>query len=246
MLSFSKGRYAARMAVTEADLDRVLSLRALVFRGVPDATADRDALDAGCAHVMVEEVASGRLVCTFRLLSLSNGRELNISYAAQHYDLTSLSAYPSPMVEMGRFCVAPDMHDPDILRTAWAAITRHVGDLGVGLLFGCSSFPGTEPQAYLDAFAMLHDRHLAPRRWLPRVKAPRVFRFGPALSGVRRDPLRAQRAMPPLLRTYLMMGGWVSDHAVVDDDLGTLHVFTGVEVGKVPESRARLLRAAAS
>ena len=51
--------------------------------------------------------------------------------------------------------------------------------------------------------------------------------------------------MPPLLRTYLMMGGWVSDHAVVDTDLNTLHVFTGLEIAAVPPSRARLLRAVA-
>jgi putative hemolysin len=48
--------------------------------------------------------------------------------------------------------------------------------------------------------------------------------------------------MPPLLRTYLMMGGWVSDHAVIDRDLGTLHVFTGLEIAAVPAGRARLLR----
>ena len=39
------------------------------------------------------------------------------------------------------------------------------------------------------------------------------------------------------------MGGWVSDHAVVDNDLGTLHVFTGVEISRIPAARARLLRA---
>jgi hypothetical protein len=49
--------------------------------------------------------------------------------------------------------------------------------------------------------------------------------------------------MPPLLRTYLMMGGWVSDHAVVDDHMNTLHVFTGVEIGAIPPVRKRLLRA---
>ena len=47
--------------------------------------------------------------------------------------------------------------------------------------------------------------------------------------------------MPPLLRSYLMMGGWVSDHAVVDKDLNTLHVFTGLELSQVPKGRARLL-----
>ena len=49
--------------------------------------------------------------------------------------------------------------------------------------------------------------------------------------------------MPALLRTYLGMGGWVSDHAVIDRTLNTLHVFTGVEISAIPKSRARLLRA---
>ena len=58
------------------------------------------------------------------------------------------------------------------------------------------------------------------------------------------DPRAAMAAMPPLLRSYLAMGGWVSDHAVVDAQLGTLHVFTGLEIRAIPPARARLLRAA--
>ncbi len=38
------------------------------------------------------------------------------------------------------------------------------------------------------------------------------------------------------------MGGWVSDHAVIDEAMNTLHVFTGVEVSAIPEARARALR----
>ena len=56
---------------------------------------------------------------------------------------------------------------------------------------------------------------------------------------------RAMAQMPPLLRSYLMMGGWVSDHAVVDRQLNTLHVFTGLEIKAIPPARARLLRSAA-
>jgi len=51
--------------------------------------------------------------------------------------------------------------------------------------------------------------------------------------------------MPPFLRAYLGMGGWVSEHAVVDRDLGTLHVFTGLEVDAIPASRAKFFRASA-
>jgi L-ornithine Nalpha-acyltransferase len=96
-------------------------------------------------------------------------------------------------------------------------------------------------QRYRDAFAMLKERHLAPGRWRPRVKAPDVFRFARRLRR-KPDARRAMLTMPPLLRSYLAMGGWVSDHAVVDRDLNTLHVFTGLEIRAIPEARARRLR----
>jgi hypothetical protein len=41
------------------------------------------------------------------------------------------------------------------------------------------------------------------------------------------------------------MGGWVSDHAVIDRQMNTLHVFTGLEIAAIPPNRARLLRALA-
>ena len=92
---------------------------------------------------------------------------------------------------------------------------------------------------------MLRAHHLAPRRWLPRVKAPKIFPFARALRRLTPDPRRAQAELPPLLRTYLVMGGWVSDHAVVDEQMDTLHVFTGLEIAAIPQARQRLLRAVA-
>jgi putative hemolysin len=148
------------------------------------------------------------------------------------------------MVEMGRFCVDPAHSNPDVLRAAWGAMTDFVEQRGVGMLFGCSSFQGVDAEAYSDAFALLRERHLAPKRWLPRVKAPKVFRFARALRLRRPDMAAATRRMPPLLRSYLALGGWVSDHAVIDNDLNTLHVFTGVEIARVPPARVRLLRGA--
>ena len=147
------------------------------------------------------------------------------------------------MVEMGRFCIDPEVRDADVLRVAWGAMTQYVDSEGLELLFGCSSFKGTEAERYMDAFALLHERHLAPSRWLPRVKAPRVILFGKRIRLKKPNLKRAMKGMPPLLRTYLVMGGWVSDHAVVDNDLNTLHVFTGLEISAIPSARKRLLRA---
>ena len=74
------------------------------------------------------------------------------------------------------------------------------------------------------------------------MKAPEVVHFPAEIS----DPRLALHQMPPLLRTYLGMGGWVSDHAVIDRAMQTLHVFTGVEIAAIPPARVRALRAVAS
>lgn len=245
-------RFAARLATTAEDRRRAQQLRHVAFVANRDGAAprpgglDADGFDGACRHMLVEETARGTLVCCFRLLCLEDGSEIGRSYAAQWYELSGLRGFPGRMVEMGRFCVHPAWAaDADILRVAWGALARIVDAEGVEMLFGCSSFEGTEAERYHDAFALLRQRHLAPRRWLPRVKAPRIFPFAHRLRRSAPDERRALLSLPPLLRSYLAMGGWVSDHAVVDHDLNTLHVFTGLEIRAIPPARARLLRAVA-
>ncbi len=244
------GRYHARLTRDPVDIETAqrLRYRAFIEKSGAAPRGDRrdcDAFDDVCEHVLVEDRwEQDALVATFRFLPLTSGAEVGRSYSAQYYDLAALNDFARPMVEMGRFCVAPGRVDPEILRTAWGAMTRFVDTEGVALLFGCSSFHGTDSAVYEDAFAMLRDRHLAPSRFWPRVKAPNVFRFAARLRR-KPDRVKALKSMPPLLRSYLTMGGWVSDHAVVDRDLNTLHVFTGLEIGRIPPGRARVLRAVA-
>ncbi|MFN3277166.1 MAG: GNAT family N-acetyltransferase [Paracoccus hibiscisoli] len=250
MQPYCKGRYRARLADTPDDLRASQRLRWLAFvarTGTPDDghALERDELDADCSHMLIEDVQTGQLVCSFRFLPLADGSQIARSYSARYYDLAALGRFDGPMVEMGRFCLHPDCHDPDVIRLAWGALTRFIDESGAQMLFGCSSFTGCEPEAHAEAFAMLKDRHLAPRAWWPRVKAPDVFRFARALRLRQPDPRQAMAAMPPLLRSYLAMGGWVSDHAVVDHALKTMHVFTGVEIRAIPPARRRLLHALA-
>lgn len=255
MLPLRKGRYVARLAATPQEVRRAQQLRWLAFvvartgddaaRQADGGGSDADAFDPLCQHLLVEEASSGALVCCCRLLALPNGAAIGQSYAAQYYDLSALHAFGGSMLEVGRFCIHPDRHDHDILRLAWGALARIVDTQNVAMLFGCSSFAGTDPGAYAAAFDVLQARHLAPERWMPGIKAPMVIRFGTQSAAPRPDLRTAMLVMPPLLRSYLTMGGWVSDHAVVDRDLGTLHVFTGLEITAIPPSRARALRAIA-
>jgi len=249
MLNLRKSRYTVRIANDREDIAAAQRLRYMAFVSEAGAQLREDGLDADdfdalCHHVLIEDRKSGQLVCCFRFLDLKDGGDIGKSYSAQYYGLDRLATYKGRMVEMGRFCVHPEWRDADILRVAWGAMTTYVDDNAVDMLFGCSSFHGTDWAVHADALAMLKHRHLGPKGLLPHVKAPNVFKFAARL---RRKPnaKRAALAMPPLLKTYLMMGGWVSDHAVVDRDLGTMHVFTGVEISAIPPARKKLLRAVA-
>lgn len=238
----AKGRYVARVAATSSDVRAAQVLRGACFWA---GRLDADAFDELCRHVLIEEQGTGLLMCCFRVLVLKRGEQISQSYSAQYYDLSGLAKVEGALAEVGRFCIREGAAaDPDILRIAWGAITAMVDAEGVRLLFGCSSFAGTDPALYFDSFALLKARHLAPASLRPKVKAPKVVQFSD-LPRQAPDLRAAMRVMPPLLRTYLLIGGWVSDHAVVDEALNTLHVFTGVEVGAIPEGRKRLLRAVA-
>lgn len=241
--SVVKGRYRGRLAQTEADRTAALALRGRRFR---DGGEDADALDEVCRHVLVEPLEGGAPVGTFRFLHLTSGAGIGLSYSAQSYDLSRLSRYRRPILEVGRFCTAAGVNDADVLRIGWAVLTRYVDTHDIGILFGCSSFAGTEIAAYRDALALLALRHAAPAIWRPGVKAGEIVPFAERLRATRPVLREANRQMPALLRTYLLMGGWVSDHAVVDRDLNTLHVFTGVEIDLIPDMRKRLLRADAA
>lgn len=201
-----------------------LSLRSAMFRqGRGD---DRDGYDDHGVHLDIRDLSSGRIAACLRC-HVHDPAEVKHAYSAQFYDLTPLSRYPRPMVEVGRFCVAPGYaHHPDVVRLGWSVIARIVADHGAGLLFGCTC---------VDGAPVPRQRHDPPNDWQvsPRgVAVPVVTGRRPALAGRRNS----------LLGLYLQMGGWASRQAVHDPDLGTLHVFTALEVSSIPFRRAQSLR----
>lgn len=234
--------YRVRLAQGAADHAAILALRTRAFRPGRAGGDDRDRFDPLCHHVLVETRGSGALCAAFRLLHLPEAAGIHLSYAAQFYDLARIADYPGGLAEIGRFCIAQDCPDPDVPRLAWAALTRFVDAQGVRLLFGCASFPGTDPQIHRPAFDWLARHHQAPGALRIGPRAPERDAYAAKAGPESVDAQVAFRAMPPLLRGYLALGGWVSDHAVIDRDLGTMHVFTGVEIAGIPPARARALR----
>lgn len=227
-------------AARAQELPALQALRGLAFRG---GGADGDAFDADCLHLWIGREGEAPLA-TIRVHHHPQGA-LGRGYSAQYFDLAPLAAAPGPALELGRLCAHPDHPQPDLLRLIWAGVTRLVEGMGAARLIGCSSLQGTDPARYSAALAALAARHLGPDAHRPRALDTSLETF--AFAGLR--TIRAApgdlAVLPPLLRAYLAMGGWVGDHLVIDRDLGTCMVFTCVEIASMPESRKRVFRALA-
>ncbi|NAZ37038.1 GNAT family N-acetyltransferase [Rubellimicrobium sp. CFH 75288] len=212
-------------------------------RGLPHRPAglDADGHDEHCCHLLVL-TEQGDLVGTARLRAFPSGRQIGDSYAAGFYDLDRLARHPGRLLEVGRLCVRVGA-GPEVLRAVLAGIALAADHAAAEALFGCASFEGSEPARHRHALAYLAERHRPPALWAPR---PRVRDAVPLAVPGPPPPPDALQALPPLLRTYCALGCWVSDHAVPDPTLDTLHVLVVLERRRIPPGRLRTLRALGS
>ncbi|GAB4389341.1 GNAT family N-acyltransferase [Albidovulum sp.] len=235
-VTMARGRYRF-VAGHDAGLRRrALALRGRAFRG---GAADDDPFDPLFAHAIVEERAGGRTLAALRCRLWPRAEAAREGYAASLYALDELLGRGrGPVLEIGRLCLAEGAGDPDVARLIWAALTRQVDAAGVALLIGCASLPGADPDRWADSLGVLAG-HARPLPLAAR-RGGHPLAASAARPGF--DPARGLRQMPSLLRFYLAMGAWFGDRAAIDHDLGTLHLFTAVEVARVPPARARALR----
>lgn len=234
------GGFPVRFARSVSDINLVQTLRRDRFLKSGAQQPDTDRFDSLCAHLMVFSPDGGRLLASARLRLISSHTDMSATYTGQFYGLSALLRKYMPALEIGRLCQVADADDmPDALRALLAAVTLIAVQTGVELLFGCTSFRGQEMQRHQAALTWLGARHTGPLALRPTRIHPRAS----ALPDGDPDPQAARQALPALLRMYLAMGGWVSDHAVVDPELDTVHVFTAVPTATIPPARSRALRA---
>lgn len=229
-----QGGWCLRLA-DPADMPAILALRARAFQRAA-GISDADGFDALSLHLHLSREGEASPLATLRLRLHQDGDSLLTGYAAQVYDLAALAGQGGVVLELGRLCTEPGTAEADALRLLWAGVARLALRTGAARLVGCTSFPTTDPAPLAPALALLAARSLGPAGQRPGQKAPLTQDLPPPVP----DPAAAA-LLPPLLRAYLAMGGWVSDHLVIDRDLGTCHVFTCIEIASMPEARRRLL-----
>ena len=124
------------------------------------------------------------------------------------------------------------------MQMLWRGIAAYVFHHKIDLMFGCASLQGTDPDALAADLTYLATHHLAPEAIRPRAVPSRYVEMR-RLPDSAIDPKRVLAELPPLIKGYLRLGGFVGDGAVIDWQFNTTDIAVVVQTDLVTEKYYR-------
>ncbi len=222
-------RYRIEFGSSHANRLEAQKFRQRVFKN-SESGLDEDEFDEVSDHCLIyDRTKDGKLVLVFRSRNFSSMKEITGSYSAQYYDLTKLAQLPFTPMEIGRLCVDKQSSDPFLLLHTFKYLMSMVSSSRIDFIFGCTSFSGADNPRHLDSFRFLKNNQLMEPKFQINKKSSSILDIKKEISRLD-GPEPTKNFLPPLLKFYLRLGGKVSDHAVIDRELDTLHVFTYVDL----------------
>jgi putative hemolysin len=250
--------FIVRLAESDAEVEAAQRLRYQVFyeemaaKPTPAmrlARRDFDSFDAICDHLLVIDKDAPDdhhgVVGTYRLLRRSVAESNGGFYTQQEYDISALLQAPGEFVELGRSCVESGHRNRGVMQMLWRGLAAYVHHFDINLMFGCASFPGTDLADVGQQLSYLYHHHMAPQPLRPRALEERYVFMGHVPPGGI-DEQAVLNEMPPLIKGYLRVGGFVGDGAVIDRQFNTTDVCVIVKTDQLTEKYERRYRKAAA
>jgi putative hemolysin len=221
-----------RLAQSEEDIIAAQRLRYEVFfeecGAQPDETVallkqDISPIDDYCDVLLVIDHAHNKIVGTYRFMLREAAHEYGEYYTASEFDISKIIAYPGQIMELGRSCVHKDYRTKPTMQLLWRGIGAYIELNQVALCFGCASFIGVDMSQYRQALAYLYHYHLAPSE----LRARTLPIYYQDMNLIPKDEINQKEALkqlPPLIKGYLRLGGFIGDGAFVDHQFNSIDV----------------------
>ena len=239
----ASGALEVRLAETDHEVMQAQHLRYQVFyeekSAVPSdamraSRRDFDKYDDVCDHLLVvDRAAHGEdgqplVIGTYRLTREKDADKVGGFYTAGEIDQgRMISGMPkgTKYLELGRSCILPSYRSrPGAMQLLWKGLLAYVARFDIDLMFGCASFPGTDPQALALPLSYLHHFHAMPADLMVTARAD-LYAPMNRLAADAIDAREGIRSLPAILKGYVRAGCCIGDGAVVDHQFDTTDVF---------------------
>ncbi len=247
MTGIRAGSLEVRLARSEAEIEAAQALRYRVFydemhaKPSPEMAAvrrDFDRFDAYFDHLLVVDHDRGDgpegIVGTYRLLRRSVALRHGGFYSVSEYDIAPLLAQEGEILELGRSCVDAAYRTGATMQLLWRGNAAYVLHFNITVMFGCASLHGSDPKAFALPLSYLYHYHLAPPALRMRALPEHYVNMN-LMPKEMIDVRAAMREVPPLIKGYLRLGGYVGDGAVIDRQWNSVDVGIVVKTDRVTQ-----------
>ena len=222
-------RYRIEFGKSVTNRLKAQKFRQKIFRN-SQGGSDEDRFDHLSDHCLIfDKKRNDKLVLVFRTRMFFAMSDILDSYSSQYYDLTKLMALSLKPMEIGRLCIDKEASDPFLLVTAFKYLKSLITSMQINFLFGFTIFISADDHKHVKALSILLKNQSVDSEFQIRRKSSDVIKIQPRVDTDDKN-MAKRNILPPLLNFYLKLGGRVSDHAVIDRDLDTLHVFTYLDL----------------
>ncbi len=235
-------------AVHQDEVREAQRLRYQVFAGemgarldTPLADHDVDKFDDYCEHLLARDVATDRVIGTYRVLTPAQAVRAGGAYSDTEFDLTPLHSLRPKMVELGRSCVHHEHRQGGVILALGSALYEFMGRNRLDTMMGCASIPMlhngiVSGDAAASVWRQMKEKHLA----------------APALQVKAHLPLPVDElddtldvAPPALVKGYLRQGAKVLGAPAWDPDFNTADLPLLIHVKDAPERFRKYFESAA-
>lgn len=242
------GNLETRIARSEREIDAAQAVRYRVFVEemkaqvcADDARRGRevDSWDSLCDHLLVldrsiDGDAEDQIVGTYRILRHEVAMAHGGFYSGSEFRVGDLVARHKDkrFMELGRSCVLPQYRTKRTVELLWQGCWAYALQHRIDAMFGCGSFPGTQPEEHALALSFLHQNAVARGDWAVDA-LPHLYREMDLMPSEAVNARRALFAMPPLIKGYLRLGAMVGNGAVVDQAFNTTDVLIILPISSI-------------
>jgi putative hemolysin len=223
-----------RLAQSADDVRRAQRLRFEVFNlelgeGLAASHAierDVDAFDDVCDHLIVEEIATGEVVGTYRLQTGAMAAANIGYYSEREFSFSVYEQLRSEMIELGRACVHKAHRNFNLLHLLWRGIAQYAVSHKARFLVGCSSLTSQDPLKGAATYQQLRRKFLVKPAWQT---------FPQPIFGFPCEIAAPPATEPPkLFRAYLTIGAKICGPPAIDREFGTIDFLTLLDLQALP------------
>jgi putative hemolysin len=233
-------RYHVSLAIDDTEIREAQRLRYQVFAEELGATLsstypglDADFFDPYCDHLLVRDLASGKVVGTYRILTPDAAKRVGSYYSEQEFDFTRLHFLRPRMAELGRSCVHRDHRSGGVIARLWMGLADYMTRYGFDYAVGCASI-GMADGGHIAAsvYRQIAAHHHAPIEWHtpPRHRLP--------IDALDDGQVAA---LPPLIKGYTRLGAMLCGEPAWDPDFNTADLLMLLPISQLNRAYARRL-----